>query len=453
MKKIILTMAIAALTTVLPAASLNTIDLTASNLTCMLSTNCSAPIIDTTDSFHLPNSTGEGILQTRTIRGVPGSLGEGLWAYLYRIDLTGVTAVNSNLQSCSTNVVRCGTNKITVETNVVVCRTNVTLATNKFVCVTNHFPASQTVFCFTNTIPATNIVRCTTNSAGAPVCFTNFFLGTNFVSCFTNRIAATNIVVCQFTNLPAATNVVCSTNRITYLTNVFGCVTNTVPCPGATPCIESFRIRFGPSINLSASGSNGFSTGQVFAVTGGGTGTVAVASVNQTGSVLTVQFASPICPGSSSLYFGLVSSNAPHEVEARLKLNSGNSLEADARAPSLKNAPIRCDFDALRDAIQQLGRNDLLAPNDNAREGRRGSLLNAVKEAQEEAEDGDLGDVIDELDELIDRVGDSKWFSPQAATQIRGILGNLLDCLDQYSKGHLDDDDDDHDDDDHQGKN
>ncbi|HEY0549269.1 MAG TPA: hypothetical protein VGF13_06670, partial [Verrucomicrobiae bacterium] len=417
MKKIILTMAMAACTTVLPAASLNVIDVTASNITCMLSTNCTAPLSDTTDSIHLPNSTGEGYLQTRTIRGLPGSLGEGLWSYLYRIDLTGVTALNSNLQSCFTNVVRCGTNKINVETNVVVCRTNVTLATNKFVCVTNHFPSSQTVFCFTNTIPATNIVRCTTNSAGATVCFTNFFPGTNFVTCFTNTVAATNLVFCQFTNLPAATNLVCTTNRISYSTNVYGCVTNTVPCPGVTPCIESFRIRFGPSLSLNANGSNGPSTGQVFVVTAGGTGTVAVVSVNQTGSVVTIHFASPICPGSSSLYFGLVSSNAPHEVDAVLKLNSGASLEADARAPSLKHAPIRCDFNALRDAIQQLGANDLLAPNDRAREGRRGSLLNAVKEAGEQAEDGDLGDTLDELDELIERVGDSKWFSPQAANQ------------------------------------
>ena len=443
-------MAMAAFTTLLPAASLNVIDLTASNITCMLSTNCTVPISNTTDSIHLPNSTGEGFLQTRTLKGLPGSLGEGLWTYLYRIDLTGITAVNSNLQSCFTNVVRCGTNNIQVETNVVVCRTNVTLATNKFVCVTNHLPASQIVFCFTNTIPATNIVRCTTNSAGATVCFTNFFPGTNFVTCFTNKIAATNIIACQFTNLPAATNLVCATNRITYSTNVYGCVTNNVPCPGATPCIDSFRIPFGPSLNLSASGSNGFSTGQVFVVTVGGTGTVALASATQTGSVVTVQFASPICPGGSSLYFGLVSSNAPHEVAVVLKLNSGASLEADARAPSLKHAPITCDLNALRVAIQQLGPNDLLAPNDSAREGRRASLLNAVKEAEEEAGGGDLGDVLDELDDLIERVGDNKWFSPQAATQIRAILSNLLDCLDQNSKGHLDDgDDDDHDDDDH----
>ncbi len=451
-------MALAALTTVLPAASLNVIDVTASNITCMLSTNCTVPFSDTTDSIHLPNSTGEGFLQTRTLKGLPGSLGEGLWAYLYRIDLTGVTALNSNLQSCFTNVIRCGTNKIKVETNVVVCRTNITVATNKLVCVTNQLPSSQTVFCFTNTIPATNIVRCTTNSAGAPVCFTNFFPGTNIVTCFTNSIAATNIIACQFTNLPAATNLVCTTNRITYSTNVYRCVTNNVPCPGATPCIESFRIRFGPSLDLTA-GSNSLSTGQVFVVTVGGTGTVALASANQTGSVVTVQFASPICPGGSSLYFGLVSSNAPEKVKAVLKLNSGASLEADARAPSLKHAPIACDFNALRLGIQQLGPNDLLAPNDHAREGRRGSLLNAVEKAEKEAEDGDLSHILHELDKLIERTGDSKWFSPQAATQIRAILANLLDCLDQYSKDHPDDADDDDDlgdddhDDDHHGKN
>src|SRR5688572_600625 len=135
MKKLLLTTALAALTAALSAAPLNVIDVTTSNINCMLSTNCSVLANNTTDTFELPNSTGDGILRTRTLRGQVGSAGEGLWTYLYQIDLTQVTALNSNLQSCFTNVTRCSTNRVTVRTNVVTCETVVTPATNKFVCL------------------------------------------------------------------------------------------------------------------------------------------------------------------------------------------------------------------------------------------------------------------------------------------------------------------------------
>jgi hypothetical protein len=446
MKKLLLIAASALVAGVSFAAPLAPVNLTGSNITCMLSTNCTVVSNRFTDSFVLPNSTGEGILESLVFAGQPGSTGSNLYSYFYRIDLSGVTALNSNLQGCFTNVVTCGSNVVTTQTNSIVCRTNTTPATNRFVCVTNQVPPSETIFfcVFTNFMPATNIVRCT-NTPNGQVCFTNFVPATNSLVCFTNTVPGSNNVVCGFTNVPAATNIVCATNVIT--TNLAGCVTNSVPCPGATPCIESFRIRFGPTFSLSVPGSNGLSTGQVFVVTGSGTGTVNLASIEQTGGVITVNFASPLCPGSSSLYFGFVSSNAPDGVTARLLLNNNTSVSAEAVGPRAGNPPINCDLTGLRNAILQLGPNQLLAPNNNAREGRRGALLNAVDAAIEQAQQGDLEDLLEALDGIINKTDDKqKWFSNAAATQLRALLVGILDCLGENNGNgnHNDDDDNGH---------
>jgi hypothetical protein len=322
-------------------------------------------------------------------------------------------------------------------------------ATNRLVCVTNRVPATNYVFCFTNTIPPTNIVRCATNSAGILTCFTNTFPGTNFVSCFTIQVPGSNVITCQLTNLPAITNVVCTTNRVRYETNVFQCVTNRVPCRGATPCIDALRIKFGPVVSLGVNGSNGVSTGQVFAVTSGGVGTGVPTTANQTGNVVTIHFATPICPGESSVFVGLVSSNAPHDVDAKLVRNDLKTEEVEAHAPRIRDHGIACDFSALRAAIEQLGSSDLIAPNDSSREGRRKSLLNAIDQAIDEANDDDADDALDELEHVIDKVG-GKWFSAQSSQQLRALLEPLVRCLRDADGDHDgDDDDDDHDDDDH----
>jgi len=304
----------------------------------MLSTNCTVVTNRFTDTFKLPNSTGTGILETLVFSGQTNAVGSNLYSYFYRVDLTGVTAINSNLQSCFTNIVSgCLSNPVVVQTQLVSCVTNI-------------------------------------------------------------------IVPGQLTN------VTCTTNSVT-VTNT-GCVTNQVPCPGATPCVESLRIRFGPVSTLAVTDSNGVvSTGEVFVVTSGGTGTVALASIQQTGQVITVNFGSSICPGSSSLYFGFVSSNAPGSVVARVVLNNDDVLAVDARAPRLTNQPINCDFSALSNVISQLGTN-LLAPNSHARKGRLHSLSNAVNEAIEAAQAGDLRDVLEALGGINAKAQNKhKWFT------------------------------------------
>ena len=358
MKKILLTITGAMLALTSPAASLTPVNIAGSDITCLLSTNCTVVTNRATDVFYLPNSTGEGILESLAFAGQTDAIGSNLYSYFYRIDVSGATALNPDLQNCFTNVVTCDPGGPTLETNIV--------------CVTN-------------------------------------------------------IIV------PGVTNIVCSTN----VTTNSGCVTNTLPCPGATPCIESLRIRIGPATSLLVPSPGGPIAGDVFVVTSGGTGTVGVASVEQTGAAVTVNFASPICPGSSSLYFGFVSTNPPDEVTARLLLNNDTALTADALAPDLDDQPIDCDFTTLRDYILQLGPDDLLAPNNHAREGRRGALLNAVDEAMQEAQQGDLEGVLDALQSLIAKVQKKhKWFSDEAAAGMKDHLLAILDCLGEHN-AHL----------------
>jgi hypothetical protein len=361
MKKLILTISASLLAWASPAATLIPVNITGSNITCMLSTNCTVVTNRATDTFVLPNSTGEGILESLVFEGQANATGSNLYSYFYRVDLSGVTALNSNLQGCFTNVVTC--------------------------------------------------------APGGP------FLQTNLV-------CVTNIVV------PGVTNIVCSTN----VTTNSGCVTNTVPCPGATPCIEALRIRAGSTTSLSIPGPGGPVIGEVFVVTSGGTGTVALASVQQTGAVITVTFASPLCPGSSSLYFGFVSTNEPDDITAKLLLNNDATLNVDVLAPDVAGQPIDCDFSALRAAIVALGPEDLRAPNNRAREGRRGALLNAVKKAIKEAQQGDLEGVLDALQGITAKVQKKhKWFSDAAAAQLADHLVVILDCLGEHNEFDNDD--------------
>jgi hypothetical protein len=428
MKKILLTAAGVLLAAGLSAAPLDVVHVSSTNIACLFDTNCAVTVDDSSSPITLPNTTGTGLLQTRIIEGGTGSDGEGLFAYLYRVDLTGITSLDTNAP-CFTNVLRCTTNRIVLTNFVRECRTNVVVPTNRLVCVTNRFLASNVVVCFTNTIPATNFVRCVTNSAGALVCTTNFFPGTNFVACFTNRFPATNVVTCAQTNLPGGTNIVCTTNRVLSTSNVVTCVTNRVTCPGTAPCVETVQIRFGPAWGITA--SNGTSTGQVFVVSSDGIGTIAATSADQDGAVVTLNFATPICAGESSYFVGLISSNAPHNVNAVVELTSGSNLLVAARAPLLTRPPIECDFATLRDLIRQLGSSELLAPNNNSREGRRGALLNGVDAAIEAAAVGDAEGVLGALKslEVKARERNSKWFSPEAAQRLRTTLEALRLCV------------------------
>lgn len=66
-------------------------------INCKFDTDCRITVTDTTDHFTIGPTVGDAFLQSRTFPpGQPGTAAAGLYAYLYRIDLTqlaGVTAL------------------------------------------------------------------------------------------------------------------------------------------------------------------------------------------------------------------------------------------------------------------------------------------------------------------------------------------------------------------------
>jgi hypothetical protein len=107
----------------------------------------------------------------------------------------------------------------------------------------------------------------------------------------------------------------------------------------AISCIDSMTISFGPVVSsLNFGGSP--APDQVFVVTGGGIGTIGLASAIQTGSNIKFNFASPICEGGapgkgdSSFFWGLVSNTAPKFVTATLHETGGATHAVKARAPN-----------------------------------------------------------------------------------------------------------------------
>jgi hypothetical protein len=243
----------------------------------------------------------------------------------------------------------------------------------------------------------------------------------------------------------------CFSNDVHCVTNagIVTCSTNLVSCPGTAPCIDELRLNFGSLSGMTITNLLG-ATGQVFVVTSGGLGSNGPSSVVQNGSVVTLRFADPICPGESSYFIGLVSSNAPTTTRAVLDLTSGTNIVVSARTPRLTGRPITCDFSALSNAIAQLTLSDIIAPNDHARAGRQKALMNNVNGAIRAAEQGDLEGVLEALGMIANKTGNkgNPWVRPAAGHEIGLILDSLLDCLEQFhDNGDVNHDDGDDDDD------
>ena len=106
----------------------------------------------------------------------------------------------------------------------------------------------------------------------------------------------------------------------------------------AISCIDWITISFGPVVgSLNYGGS--VAPDQVFVVTGGGIGTIGIASAIQTGSNIKFKFTSPVCEGGapgrgdSSFFWGLVSKTPPQFVSATLHETGGVKHNVKARAP------------------------------------------------------------------------------------------------------------------------
>lgn len=103
------------------------------------------------------------------------------------------------------------------------------------------------------------------------------------------------------------------------------------------PCVSSLTVKFGPVVSTLDYNGNG-TPDQVYVVTGGGIGTIGLASAVKDGSDITFTFAAPICAGGSpgtgqsSFFFGLVSVNPPVAVTAKVKETTGTVHDVQARA-------------------------------------------------------------------------------------------------------------------------
>ena len=105
---------------------------------------------------------------------------------------------------------------------------------------------------------------------------------------------------------------------------------------GDQACALNLKIDFGPVVTLPYNGS----PAQVFVVTQGGLGSVGVASADETGGVVTFTFVAsplPVCPESTSFFFGLASNAPPRSVTAQSDFNFGaGSASVSARAPNVR---------------------------------------------------------------------------------------------------------------------
>ena len=106
----------------------------------------------------------------------------------------------------------------------------------------------------------------------------------------------------------------------------------------AISCIDWISMSFGPVVStLNYGGSP--APDQVFVVTGGGIGTIGLASAIQSGSKIKFNFTSPVCEGGapgrgdSSFFWGLVSKTPPQFVTATLHEPGGATHVVKARSP------------------------------------------------------------------------------------------------------------------------
>jgi hypothetical protein len=104
-------------------------------------------------------------------------------------------------------------------------------------------------------------------------------------------------------------------------------------------CVNSVTINFGPVVSTLDYNGDHTTGDQVFVITGGGIGSIGIASANQVGGLVTFNFSSPVCDGSSpssgqsSFFWGLVSARQPHFVSATVNKSSGPAQHVLARAP------------------------------------------------------------------------------------------------------------------------
>jgi hypothetical protein len=99
----------------------------------------------------------------------------------------------------------------------------------------------------------------------------------------------------------------------------------------AANCVTKLALKFGPVVGLQY-GPSGDS--DIFVVTTGGLGSVKIASADEVGGTITFTFASPVCPGDTSYFFGLASKSVkPVAGKATVSFSLGGSTKTGDRVP------------------------------------------------------------------------------------------------------------------------
>jgi hypothetical protein len=99
----------------------------------------------------------------------------------------------------------------------------------------------------------------------------------------------------------------------------------------AANCVTKLALKFGPVVTLQY-GPSGDS--DIFVVTTGGLGSVKIASADEVGGTITFTFASPVCPGDTSYFFGLASKSVkPVAGKATVSFSLGGSTKTGDRVP------------------------------------------------------------------------------------------------------------------------
>ncbi|HEY1631450.1 MAG TPA: hypothetical protein VGF56_09040 [Rhizomicrobium sp.] len=99
----------------------------------------------------------------------------------------------------------------------------------------------------------------------------------------------------------------------------------------AANCIGTLKVNFGAPLTFA------YKPGvpsQVFVVTVGGLGAMGPTSASISGSVVTFNFATPVCPGQTSYFFGLAANNDAADGPAQMIPTPGAvPVTVDGRAP------------------------------------------------------------------------------------------------------------------------
>lgn len=97
MKKTLIVALVCATATAAAAVPLDIVTVSAPAINCKFDNDCTITVSDSSDHFTIGPTAGDAFLQSRTWPpGEPGTAGEGLHAYQYRLDLrqlTGITAL------------------------------------------------------------------------------------------------------------------------------------------------------------------------------------------------------------------------------------------------------------------------------------------------------------------------------------------------------------------------